>query len=757
MSPPCREMASHRGPRLAKIRALAISVLLVSVASRRGSAQPGSGSEAASEHVTGRVIDAVGRPIRDARVLVEGDPQNQTTTDRAGRYQLDAARGVTIVVDKAGYQTSLAVVTGATLDDLVLLVVDDGETIEVKGEAPPGAPGSAKLDREEIERIPGTGGDLIRTLSAMPGVVSSQQPTSFSGIVIRGSAPQDSKILIDGFEVPLLYHTIGNRSILPVESIETLEYIPGGFDVAYGRATSGIVSLTTRPGATERTEQLELSLLDSGALAQGTAGADTRYMLAFRRSTIDLLLPYVIPSSADLSLTTVPHYYDVQSRVDIALSSHSQLAISTIGSLDALELYGDKMENPDKRFFSETEFLRLTEEYRWHSGPWALRLAASQLAQNVVFDLGASQRVDVARAAGTVRGELTRTVPALAGLSDVVWRTGGELDVSRYTLDLAIPTPPQEGDPSAGGLGMNAPISTTFNGVVWAPDLAAWSAISAGLAPNIRVTAGARVDGYVRGGDVTVQPRGELAIKLSPRTTARLNAGAYRRPPENQTELLHAELHPERATQVIAGIEHEPREGFRIQTSLYYTDRTHLIRTDSAGTSNNDGRGTSFGAEVLVKYQAGPWFGWLAYSLSRSTRVDSPGAEQRLFDYDQTHNLTAAASWRSGNWVLGGRFSLSSGLPYTPVTGAVFESDSDRYVPTYGATNSARYATHHQLDLRIDHIWHVGGIELTGFLDVQNVYLNSSVSGYQYAFDYSERAAFTGLPILPSLGLRGVF
>ena len=41
-----------------------------------------------------------------------------------------------------------------------------GETIEVKGEAPPEAPGAAKLDRDELQRIPGTGNDVVRALSA---------------------------------------------------------------------------------------------------------------------------------------------------------------------------------------------------------------------------------------------------------------------------------------------------------------------------------------------------------------------------------------------------------------------------------------------------------------------------------------------------------------------------------------------------------------------------------------------------------------
>jgi len=38
-----------------------------------------------------------------------------------------------------------------------------------------------------IERVPGTGGDVVRTLTVMPGVVNLQLPLGYSGVVIRGS------------------------------------------------------------------------------------------------------------------------------------------------------------------------------------------------------------------------------------------------------------------------------------------------------------------------------------------------------------------------------------------------------------------------------------------------------------------------------------------------------------------------------------------------------------------------------------------
>ena len=100
---------------------------------------------------------------------------------------------------------------------------------------------------------------------------------------------------------------------------------------------------------------------------------------------------------------------------------------------------------------------------------------------------------------------------------------------------------------------------------------------------------------------------------------------------------------------------------------------------------------------------------------------------------------------------------MHSGLPTTPVDDAIYDSDANLYIPVYGAVNSERAPMHHQLDIRIDRASKWGPIKITQFLDVQNVYLNDTVVGYFYGFDYTQRAAFRTLPILPTAGLRGEF
>jgi outer membrane receptor protein involved in Fe transport len=726
--------------------------LLLFVAAATARAQPEATSNITA---AGRVIDTEGKPIAGATVAIEGGG-SAVTTDRRGRFTIEAiAVGASLVVDAPGYQTSIAAVSGPKLDDVVLVSeAQASEIIEVQGAAPVQSPGAAQLDRSEVSRVPGTGGDLVRTLTVMPGIVNSQLPTGFGGLVIRGSAPEDSKILIDGFEVPLLYHTIGFRAVLPTESIDTLEYVPGGFDVAFGRAASGIVSLTTRAGSDVRSTQAEVSVIDGGIVAQGAAGADTRYMVAFRRSTIDLILPSILPKDLDLSLTTVPRYYDEQLRIDHTLSSRWNLSLSSIGSDDVLELFADKAENDDKRFYSRTRFLRLTGTARWHDGPWAATIATSALASEFTFEIGRYQFIRVKPNTETTRVEAVKTMKDVAGLTDLVWRTGGEAAIGRASLEIALPPQPREGEP----MGTFDPMDTrvTFNGATWVPDFAQWSTVTAGLSPAIHVTAGVRVDEFQRGGDVAVQPRGEVKVKVADPVTLRLSAGAYRRPPENGEEYLHPELEPERSTQVIGGAEYQPGEALRVQGSLYYTDRRHLITRDEMGTLGNTGRGTSYGAELLTTYREAPWFVWLSASWSHSTRIDFPGADERLFDWDQPLSINAAASWKKGNWQLGARFSLYSGLPATLAVGAVFDSDRNLYEPVFGPTNADRAPMHHQLDLRIDRSWKWGPVDMTAFLDVQNVYLNQSVAGYSYSYDYSQRIEFKSLPIIPSLGLRGV-
>jgi hypothetical protein len=61
----------------------------------------------------------------------------------------------------------------------------------------------------------------------------------------------------------------------------------------------------------------------------------------------------------------------------------------------------------------------------------------------------------------------------------------------------------------------------------------------------------------------------------------------------------------------------------------------------------------------------------------------------------------------------------------------------------------------HQLDIRVDKAWQFKAWKLGAYLDVQNVYNHGNVEGVSYNYNSTRSTFATGLPILPSLGLRG--
>src|SRR5687767_4939424 len=64
------------------------------------------------------------------------------------------------------------------------------------------------------------------------------------------------------------------------------------------------------------------------------------------------------------------------------------------------------------------------------------------------------------------------------------------------------------------------------------------------------------------------------------------------------------------------------------------------LGSESGQRYDNVGVGRAYGGELLLRYkQMGRFFGWLAYTLSRSERRDTPDADWEDFDYDQTHIL----------------------------------------------------------------------------------------------------------------------
>jgi hypothetical protein len=719
---------------------------------------------AAPATLRGMVVSTTnGAPVVGAVVRIEGSSAPPVLTNELGEFELPATVGQVLIIEAEGFQ--LGYVGIEPFDSrvgaerlTVGLVSDDavGETIEITDRAPPPpAPGAAKLDREELATLPGTGGDVLAGLDILPGVTTPPGGFGGNGVIIRGSSPEDSRILLDGFDIPQLYHLFG-RSIIPTEAIAGLEYLPGGFDVRYGRASSGIVAIRSRGGENEVQGNADVSIIDAGIVGSGPITDTTRVLASFRRSYVDSWLPSVLPD--EIGLVAAPRFYDGLLRVDWRASDHWQAAFTLVGSDDKTALVGASDQTDDEfEFELGTRFIRgiASAEWRGTRGR-SLELGASVLAQSVYFGFGNGnefQFLDVQQQSFATRAEYSQKYDTALGLRDVLVRVGGELDPRRNNISLSLQRGPDEGQADDGREGE----TIGFDNTVWVTDVGAWAALEGDLSSKIRMVTGLRLDGAVRNRAFPLHPRGELRVTPDAKTTVRLVAGRYTRPPANQEELLYDDLGVESATQVMLGGERKFGTGGSVQLTVYDTERTDLIARAENGDLMNQGRGRTYGAEVLATYRADRVFGWLSYTLSRSTLRDTATSADKLFDYDQTHDLVAAGSYKTKNrkWQFGAKFTLRTGQPYTPVLGAIYDADADTYYRINAPVNSDRLATHHQLDLRIDRTWAFQRWKFSAFLDVQNVYLNDETISYQYNYDYTERADVKSLPIIPTIGLRG--
>jgi hypothetical protein len=89
--------------------------------------------------------------------------------------------------------------------------------------------------------------------------------------------------------------------------------------------------------------------------------------------------------------------------------------------------------------------------------------------------------------------------------------------------------------------------------------------------------------------------------------------------------------------------------------------------------------------------------------------------------------------------------------------GSVYDARTDLYTPVYGAINSQRSRAFNRLDLRLEKSWQVRSGAVAAYLDVQNALNRKNEEGRAYNFDYSEVGVISGLPLIPSVGVRGEF
>jgi hypothetical protein len=353
-------------------------------------------------------------------------------------------------------------------------------------------------------------------------------------------------------------------------------------------------------------------------------------------------------------------------------------------------------------------------------------------------------------------------VSAVAGLD-------AELD--RFDVQYRLPPGSFEDTSDSGPTYGKPKINLHGEGQVLRP--AGYAMLELTPLPGLKLLPGVRGD-YDEGTKKwTADPRIGVRYDVHPgypRTTLKGGAGIFHQPPEPYESVQpfgNGGLRSESAEHYSVGFEQELARPLEVSLEGFYKNLNDIVlaapsldSTQNGLTYQNIGSGRVYGSELLLRFKpgnGGRFFGWIAYTLSRSERRDAPGLPLYRYDYDQTHILTALGSYKLGRgWQVGARFRYVTGSPYTPFIGGTVDYDAGSYAPIASTQrNSARMPAFNQLDVRVDKTWQFKSWSLSAYLDVQNIYNHRNVEGIGYNFDYSQMQPTRGLPILPILGLRG--
>lgn len=635
-------------------------------------------------------------------------------------------------------------------------------TLDVQGQRPPRETTVHAIEIVESRKIPGTNGDPLRAIESMPGV--ARPSAADAQLIVRGSSPNDTAVFIDGIRIPVGYHLGGFSSVVQNDALEKLEFRPGNFGAEYGRAMGGTVELGLRAPRRDRFAGVaQLDSIDGRLLLEGPLGKRTRFMLAARRSWLDTWV-----GSLDEDIKAAPVYYDGQAVLEHDLTSRTTARLFFVGSDDRMKLL---FSAPDASDPSQGGKLNIGYAFT----RLALRIE-SRLTDDTtlrhVFSWG-TDHINIVEGAGFQdisahtldwRSELrTRFNSYLSGA------VGVDANFWKYRVRLRVP--PYEATDEIDNPTFSRPFRS-LGADVWLTRPGAYALLEITPLPGVRIVPSVRADYAQDTQQVTIDPR--LSIRADvrpgfPRTTLKGGVGTYSQPPQGVESVKpfgSSGVESNRSLHASVGVEQELARGLELSLEGYYKKLSDLVvaRTSENDTNvgasfANTGSGRVYGGETLLRYRApsGRYFGWVAYTLSRSERRNTKSEDYHLFQFDQTHILTALGNAQLGRrgWSVGFRFRYVTGSPYTPYLGGVVDLDAGAYTPIAGAPYGARLPAYQQLDLRLDKTWTIGRTKLIAYGELRNTYNHKNPEGLSYKYDYSRSEIQSGIPILPVIGLRG--
>lgn len=613
-----------------------------------------------------------------------------------------------------------------------------------------------QLSVQEVNQIPGTNRDVLASIKNLPGVASVSVFNGYgNGIVIRGSAQEDSLFLVNdhsigGFSTIIgFYHFGGIESIIEPELIESIDYIAGGFSAEYGDALGGVIDLNVKDPRTDRLGgYANLGLLSTSFMLEGPLGDKDSFAVSFKRGFLGWYVETMEDLEDDenntLDYVEYPTYYDGSIIYRHAFSKNNDLKITAVTKSDTVDVKGDVdfvSERSSGHSTYKDQFVTLIGEWGYRTDDFRsvfLPMVSYSLTDANFGDRAYhKQFFDTYALTEKLEYQLNDVHRLKGGVG--VKMVNAQLDSYSFALE-------KEGEIPNPNYDQEMRLKKDF--FFYYPSLFLMDQIQLG---RFALTLGINTIYDSHNEHALMDPRFTLKYQLTKDTTLKGATGLYSKRPlydECVAPWGTKGLKPEKSIHGVLGVEHQFGENITLDVQSYYKSFYDMVvRTDDLDPSRygNEGTGHAYGAEILLRHQmTDHFFGWISYGYSVARRKDGPDEEERYFDSDIPHSFTAVVSYKPNQyWSFGLKYAYASGLPYNDVDldemETLYNVDTDTYYPLYdGPINNGRLPDRQQLDLRIDKYWIFNNFILSTYLDFRNVLQHKNVIGKVYNKDYSE-------------------
>ena len=734
-----------------------------------------------------------GEPVMFANVFLQGTTMG-STTDINGYFSITRIPdgSYVLMVTSIGYDTiaeNISLKGGQILNkkfniqeaSIQLEAVSiTADKIEAKTETKTSV---VNITPKTITKIPSVGGqaDIAQYLQVIPGVI-------FTGdqggqLYIRGGAPIQNKVLLDGMIVYNPFHSIGLFSVFDTDIIRNAEVYTGGFGAEYGGRVSSVMDITTRDGNKNRISgkiggtTFGAKLMVEGPLKKAKKDDDMTmsFILSAKNSYLEQTSQTIYKNI--LNGEILPYnFQDVYGKVSLNTANGSKVNFFGFSFNDQVNNYKSISDFSWNSYGGGSNFVLIPGK--------SPVLIEGNLAYSK-YEAALSEANNPSRSSSIDGFNAGFTFSYFLGKNTLKYGVEmlGFKTVFDYTKSNGIKINQTE---NTTELGAFIKYKWQIEDLIIEPSMRVqWYASLAEVSPEPRIAVKYNVTDWFRVKAAAGMYSQNLIAANSDRDVVNLFygflSGQANIPKTFNGKSVNSKL--QKANHYIIGTEFDIFYNITANVEAYYKDFKQLTSMNRnqlysetnfpAGTPEVLWRdfmienGKAYGIDFSLKYEFLRWYFWAAYSLGYVNK-NYQNADGELVNYrthyDRRHNINLMVSYSGGSrrqWELSARWNIGSGFPFTQVSGfyeqyqfedmgmEIVGADGDLGI-IYGELNRGELPWYHRLDIDIKRKFYISErVNLEADFSVTNVYNRDNI----FYVDIISSETIYQLPIMPSLGL----